>query len=93
MTKKKVDRSIYLTDQTGAQLGELVSWLKDRVEEMAVEEEWMENEGFRTLSLLRGLVAYLQQEHLEEEEVDDEAEDYELAGEEEAEELEFNDEF
>lgn len=93
MTKKRADKSIYLTDQSVSQLGEVVSWLRDRVEEMAVEEEWMESEGFHTLPLLRGLVAYLQQEHLEEE-VDEEAEDYELAeDEEEAPELEFSDDF
>ena len=83
-SKKKVKKSIYLTDQSSAQLKELVSWFEDRIGEMEVDEEWMEENEQNLLPSIRGLVAFIKEEHLEEEDeptddrsFDEEDEEYE----------------
>lgn len=68
MSKRKVKKSIYLTDQNTSQLKSLVSYVEDRIGEMEVEEEWMEENGENIVPLLRGLVAFLKEEHLESDE-------------------------
>jgi hypothetical protein len=69
--KQKVKPSVYLTDQSSSQLKELVVFLEDRISEMEVEEDWMEDQGENLVPLLRGLVTFLREEHLEEDDVDD----------------------
>jgi len=66
-SKKKVKKSIYLTDQSSSQLKELVTWFEDRIGELEGEEDWMEENGENLLPSMRGLIAYLREEHLEEE--------------------------
>ncbi len=78
MGRKKVKPSVYLTEQSTSQLREVVAYLEDRVSEMEIDEEFMEESGENLLPLLRGLVSFLKEEHLEEDESDVEVYDDEV---------------
>lgn len=66
MAKKK--HSLYLTDQSPTVLKELVTFLVDRVAELEPEEEFLDSDDLNILPALRGLIDFLKEEHLEEDE-------------------------
>lgn len=93
--KQKSKPVVYLTDQNSSELKEVVSYVEDRISELEMDEELLEENGTNMLPLLRGLVSFLREEHLEEDEEEpvdalksydeDEEDDYE----EETDELDF----
>lgn len=97
VAKKKAGKaksSIYLTEQSSEQLKEVLSWLGDRMDEMSIDAEFLEEQGeLNILPLLKGLSSYLREEHLEDDEPDpvdlDEDEEEETYSEETDGELDF----
>ena len=68
MARKK-SATKYLTDQSPAELEGLVSFLSEKISDMEDDEDLVEEYGGESLlPSLRGLVVYLRQEYLEEDE-------------------------
>lgn len=74
MAKKQKPKSmVYLTDQSTPDMREVVLYLEDRIAEMEMDEETMEeNSEIPLPPLLRGLVSFIREEHLEEDEPEEE---------------------
>lgn len=65
---KKNKHTVYLTDQKPGELRELSHFLVDRISEMEMDEDMREE---TLLPLVRGLVSFIKEEHLEEDDEDD----------------------
>lgn len=71
MARKKKKSMVYLTDQSPSELKNVVEFIEDRISDMEIDEELMEGNGENILLLLRGVVSFIREEHLEEDDVEE----------------------